>query len=321
MIKRKQAYLQITRECNNECVFCSNPQFKKDYSQDEAKEVVLQFRKEGVNEIYLTGGEPTTVEWLPELVLFLKREGITPRMISNGVNLHNKELVKRLYDAGLNNINISIHSHKKEVADKLSQREEHFDKQLQGLRNCIDIGMQVQINSTINSLNCKYLLDFVKFITEKFPEVKHFVFNNLDPGKADGILKSRAGLNPWIIARFVDFELQLKQMTDFLTSKGKTFRIERVPLCYMQSFEEVSTETRKIVNNEMYICSFIEKDKKNRIRKVAPTELRMKVKCCEYCKINELCGGIQPEYLAIHSSDEFFPIFENPERIIRKIKG
>jgi len=321
MAQRKAANMQITRECNNECVFCSNPQFDKEYTFEEAKRTASKLKKDGVTEIFLSGGEPTLCKFLFELVKYLKKTGIEPRMITNGVKLADKKIVKKLYDAGLRSINVSMHSHDAQIADKLSQKKGHFGRQLQGLKNCINQGMQVQINSTINSLNCRHLLEFVRFFDKNFPQVRHFVFNGLDPGHSDGILKSRAGENQWIVPKLVDFELELKKMADFLMGIGKTFRIERVPLCYMPEFEEFSTETRKIVKDESYITHFIEKGRGNETRTTNPKQFREKVECCDICKLNKICAGVQKEYILIHGSRELYPVFDNPENVISRIRN
>lgn len=321
MIRRKAAYLQLTRKCNNECVFCSNPQFEKDYSLDEAKKTIKEFANEGVTEIFLTGGEPTIAPFLPEIIKFIIKQKITPRLITNGVKLSNKQFVQKLHNAGLRDINVSIHSHLEKVSDKLTQRKGHYKKTIAGIRNSIESGMNVSVNSTINSKNCSRLLDFMQFMVKKFPTINHYVFNNLDPGCADGNLISRAGQNPWIVAKLTDFELELKKMADFLRASNKTFRIERVPLCYMQGFEQFSTETRKIVKNELYICSFIEKGTKNVVKTVKPFQFSTKVDCCKICKLNPICNGIQKEYLQLYGDRELFPIFKEPSNIISKIKN
>lgn len=320
MKNRKAANMQITRECNNECIFCSNPQFEKDYGIEEAKKTALRLKRESVTEIFLSGGEPTICKFLFKIIEYLKEISIEPRMVTNGVELSDKKLAKKLYKAGLRSINVSIHSDRDIIADRLSQREGHFSKSLKGIRNLLDEGFDVQINSTINSLNCKRLLEFVKFFDRKFPNITHFVFNGLDPGHSDGVLRSRAGENPWIVPRFVDFELSLSRMADFLKAKGKTFRIERVPLCYMCGFEEFSTETRKIVKNEHYITSFIEKTKNNELRRVSPTQFRIKAECCKVCRLNEICTGVQKEYILIHGDKEFYPVFDDPSDIIKRIR-
>ena len=278
-MKRKSAYFQVTRKCNNECVFCSNPQFEKEYSFDEAKERVLKFKKNKITEIILTGGEPTECTFVADLIKYIKSRGIDIRMISNGVNLSDYSLVINLQKAGLNNINISIHSHLEDVSDRLTSRKGHWQKTKEGIQNCIKAGINVNINTTINSANCKHLEEFMLFMVKKFPKIHHFIFNGLDPGNADGKMKSRAGTNSWIVPKLTEVELQLKKAIDVLKKHGKTFRVERVPLCYMECNEQYSTETRKIVKEEKYVCYFLEKDSKNELRTVTPGMLRVKADC------------------------------------------
>jgi len=242
-------------------------------------------------------------------------------MITNGVELSDKELVKNLNDVGLKDINVSIQSCNEKIADRLSQKKGHFKKALVGIRNAIESGMYVILNSTINALNYKHLSKNVRYFIRRFPEINHYVFNNLDPGRSDGNLKSRAGKNQWIIARLVDMELELAKSVNVLKKNNKTFRIERVPLCYMDGFEEFSTETRKIVKDELYICFFIERKKNNEVRTVTPEQLRTNVMCCKKCQLNDICAGIQQEYLDIYGDKEIYPIFKNKESIIKKIKN
>jgi MoaA/NifB/PqqE/SkfB family radical SAM enzyme len=316
---RDSAYLQITRKCNNQCVFCSNPQFEKDYTLKEAKNRVIEFKKQGIGHLFITGGEPTIVPFLAELIKFIKEQNMDTSIITNGVNLCEKQLVTQLYNAGLRTLHVSIHSCREEIADSLAQKNGHLKKTIEGVKNCLDQKINVNVNSTINSKNCNHLSENVEFFIKRFPEIKHFVFNALDPGKADGNMKSRAGDNPWVVAKLTDMELELQKMVTILKKNNKTFRIERVPLCYMAGFEEFSTETRKIIKDEEYICSFIEENSKNQIRKVLPKQLRTKVECCKICFFNEICAGIQQEYLDIYGDKELYPIFQNPQIIKRRV--
>ncbi len=319
MTKRKPAFMQVTRKCNNRCVFCSNPQFEKDYTFEEARDRIKELHSQGVNEISFTGGEPTLVEFLPDLIGFAVDFGISTRMITNGANLSDKALVRKLRSAGLQGINVSVHTHKEEDSIKLGAAEGNFKKTLAGIRNAVDAGFHVVINSTINSVNCSYLSDFIAFYMNTYPSVRHFVFNNLDPGTADGNIQSRAGENPWIVARLVDMELELYKTAMLLKKNGRTFRIERVPLCYMQGFEEFSTETRKIVKEEQYICSFVEKDKDNEVRIVEPGRWKTVAPCCEVCALNSICAAVQKEYADLHGLDELYPVFTDPRKIREKI--
>lgn len=318
---RKSAYLQITRECNNECVFCSNPPVGRVYSFEEAKNTVLKLKKDGVNELILTGGEPTEVYFLADLVHFIKLNEIEAKIVSNSVNFSDKDLVRKLYSSGLRDVYISIHSVWDNIADKLSQKYGNFEKSIKGLANLIEYGVKVNINSTINSLNCNHLSKNAAYFIKKFPEINHFVFNNLDPGSADGEMKSRAQDNPWVNASFTDMEIELHKMARLLKKNNKSFRIERVPLCYMDGFEEFSTETRKIIKSEEYICSFVNKKKPFDIRKVKPEQMREKLDCCNICTLNLICAGVQKEILNLTGGKEVYPVFKDPNPIIKKVKN
>lgn len=319
--QRQSAYLQVTRKCNSACVFCSNPQFNKEFTLDEAKQQINEFKEKGVTEIFFTGGEPTIVPFLPDAIRYCKHQGINPKIITNGVMLSNKELCKKLYDSGLTAINVSVHSVKPSVSDKIAKRKGFFKKTLQGIYNAISVGIEVSINSTLNSLNQDHLATNALFWIKHFPSIKHFSYNNLDPGMADGYIPTRAGQNAWIVAKLSDLELELYTMVKVLKKYNKTFRIERVPLCYMQGFEEYSTETRKIVKDEMYMCAFIEDGRDNELRIVKPGDLRVHAKACESCTLKPICAGVQQEYISIHGESELYPVFKDPQLIIQKINN
>ena len=317
----KSAYLQVTRKCNNACIFCSNPAVNVDYTLEEAQNQVCKLISDGIETIMLTGGEPTECGFLQEIVRYIAEKGLRPILITNGVNLNDKILCRQLYDAGIRVIHLSLHSHSARVADKLSQREGHWKRQIVAIQNLLGAGFELKINSTINSMNCKKLHLLANFIIRRFPSIRHFVFNALDPGNPDGSIRSRAGENQYIVPRLVDMEYSLNRTCELLLSEGRTFRVERVPLCYMSRFADFSTETRKIVKNEMYYCSFIEEDKRNRIRKVSPSFFRYHPGTCRYCSMRNICAGIQKEYVKIYGDMEVYPLFDDPEETIRRIKN
>jgi len=309
---RKAAYLQVTRECNNECIFCSNPEIDNSITFEDAKRTTDMFISQGYNEIILTGGEPTRAGFICDLIRYI-RKSADLKMISNGTIT--KKMAAQMHEAGLTDINISIHSLDEESARKLGSK--NLKKTVDGIRFCLDVGMIVTLNITINSINCRELPTMVGKLIDMF-DVKHFVFNNLDPGTPDGTTLSRAAKNSWIVAKFKDIEHPLTDTVKILKGRGRTFRIERVPLCYMRGFEEFSTETRKIVKDEAYVCSFIE-NKSTIVRKVKPKELRMKVDACSSCTLDGICAGTQKEYIDLYGDKELYPVFTDKNLIINRI--
>lgn len=305
-------YLQITRKCNRECVFCSNPYVEDELTFEEAKRQIDDYAGKGVNEIVFTGGEPTLNDNLPELIKYCKSIGMACRIITNAQKLADAKYAKKLYDAGLKHAMISVYSHKKEIEEKLTETKGSFEKTIKGIKNSLRYFPAVNINITINSLNCKDLHETIEFLVEKFPEIKHFVFNNID---ATG----RALENKWTVPRLVDIELGLSKALECLKLHEKTFRIERVPLCYMPGFEEFSTETRKIAKKQKYRCLFLN-DSGRELREINNFYYG-KAECCGVCFLNEICAGLNERYTKLFGLDELFPVFENPQNITSKIKN
>ncbi len=321
--QRKSAYMQITRKCNNDCIFCSNPAFDKEIDIHELEKRLHFYKNKKINEIVFSGGEPTESLILIEAIVLAKKLGFKPKIITNGVNLSDLNYVKKLKKAGLEHLHISIHSHIDNDSDFLTQKKGHLKKTLKGFVNCLEEGLVVNVNTTINSVNVKYLSHFINYLIKKFPQINHYVFNNLDIGESDKNLRSKAGDNTKIIAKFTEMELELSKTVKLLKSNGKTFRIERVPLCYMDEFEQFSTETRKIIKEESYRCIFIEKGREDIYMELHDPrkERRHKAEICKICNLNCICAGVCMEYSELFGDSELFPVFKNPKEIILRVKG
>lgn len=304
-------YIQLTRRCNRECLFCANPYVDDALSYKDTKKQIDSYMKEGINEIIFSGGEPTLNSNIFRLIKYCKGRGIDHRVITNGMKLANETYAKKLAEAGLRNINISIYSHRREIEDRLTQTDGSYGKTLLAIKNALKYISIPNINITMNKLNAEHLDDTVKFILKKFPEIRHFVFNNLDP-------TGRAMKNKWTIPRLTDLELGLHKALSYLSLKGKTFRAERIPICYMQDFEEFSTETRKIIKNETYRCLFLN-EKKREVRQIS--NYYTKAACCKLCYLNEICAGLNSRYAKLFGTDELFPVFKDKNEIIKRVKN
>ncbi len=307
---RSAGYIQITRRCNRKCAFCSSPYIKKDLSLNEIKKQINKYLKGGVTEIIFTGGEPTLHKDLPKMISYCHKKRIPCKIITNAQKLANKEYVKILKNAGLNHVIISICSHKKEIEEKLTRKKGSYTKTLKGIENALKYIGTVNINITLTSLNQGHLFETVKFLVTRFPKIQHFVFNNLDP-----IGRVLDNLN--LIPKLSELELNLEKTLNYLTGMKKTFRVERVPLCYMQGFEEYSTETRKIVKNEAYMGLFLHKSELE-MRKIK-NFFSIKDEKCSSCFLNEICAGLNPKYAELFGTEELYPVFKAKDKIIKKI--
>lgn len=305
------AYLQITRKCNQECRFCSNPPSGwKDMSLTTAKKIVDGYRKKGYDGVIITGGEPTTYSQLCGLIEYCSTKKIYTKLITNAQKTADKKFLLSLVKSGLQHVHVSIYSNRRDIQSFLTKKEdslENIKKTLGYLSRIPEV--RTDINITFNKYNAGHISSVVRFIVKNYSFVKHFSFNNLDPAS------ERAKENTDMIPKFSDLEVELVKMVKILEKYQKTFRVERVPLCYMPGFEHVSTETRKIVKKEFRPLHFL--DKRGLV--VQKNFYRDKPKKCKTCSLDEICAGLcaMDKY---YSSKELYPVFVSKEKIIRKIR-
>lgn len=304
-------YIQVVRHCNHFCGFCSNPTTPYVHSFDTMKVLVDDFVARDYFGVILTGGEPTLHDELPEITRYARDAGLHVRMITNGWRLAEADFARSLAEAGLQHVHVSVYSHKPEVEDQLRGVAKTLERASEAVRNALELGIEVNINCVINRLNCDHLHETIAWWIENHPGVRHFVWNNLDPSMG------RAEVNQdQYLHRLAEFEWSLHEACRLLDVSGRTFRVEKVPLCYMTDYAWASTETRKIVKEEERCIRFL--DDKGFVRQLE--FLHGKGDACTACRFDPICAGMF-SMAKTFDERELAPVFDDPEPIIRAVLG
>ncbi len=304
-------YIQLVRHCNQYCRFCSNPETEFMLDTETARRQIDDFVARGYFGIILTGGEPSLSPHVPEVTRYALSKGLHVRMITNGSKIAEPETLRRFVDAGLKHYHVSIHSCRPELEDFLTGIKGSHEKAMAALANLGRVqgeGVAVVINTVINSFNADHLDRTVAFFIKNFPFIRHFVWNNLDPSMG------RAETNRDTAPRLRAFEVSLSRAMALLARSGRTFRVERVPLCFMTEYAHYSTETRKIVKGEERMVHFL--DEKGTIRQT-DFEHR-KVDVCRQCSLDSICGGLF-ELGDWYDPSELAPVFVPKAPIVAKV--
>jgi cyclic pyranopterin phosphate synthase len=155
--------ISVTNECNYRCIFCHveghpsgapsrpfNVKNRKDYMKVEEYGVVAEASKRlGIFSFKLTGGEPLIRPDILDIVSVLKEYNPSAEvsMTTNGYFL--KELAQDLRERGLERINVSVHSLKRERY-KFITGVDGLSKVLEGLDVAKDVGFSsIKINAVI----------------------------------------------------------------------------------------------------------------------------------------------------------------------------
>ena len=166
--------IRLGNNCNERCLFCTVAyDNEKELTHKEVKEKIAFIKEKGGKSITFTGGEPTIRDDLPELIKYAKSLDLFTELQTNGVRLSDKVFSDKIIKSGIDVIVFSFHSHKKEIFDRLTDLDGSFTKAMKGIEN-VSGKVEIQISHVINSLNYRDTVDFVKFMKEKFPEIKFY---------------------------------------------------------------------------------------------------------------------------------------------------
>lgn len=304
-------YIQVARQCDQYCRFCSNPANDEQLTYEQAALFIDDLVKRGYDGVIFTGGEPTINPELPRMIEYARSRGMARRMITDGQNAARRDYLASLVDAGLELMHVSLHSMRPEVQANLTQNHLSHPRIMAALEHAGALGApRVQINTVINRYNSDHLDETARVLCERFPFIRHFVWNNMDTEM------NRVQWNRDTIPRLADFELSLWRAMTFLDESGRTFRVERVPLCYMVEYAHCSTETRKIVKDEERIVHFL--DFKGSVRQTGWRQ--HKGAACGACRYDPICAGCY-SLGRDYPEEDLHPIFLDPDDVRRRVLG
>lgn len=173
--------LSVTDRCNLNCLYCSPLEKGRFLTHneilryEEMVKIVKAFVKLGVRKVRLTGGEPLIKKNI--MYLIGKLSGIKGleevAMTTNGVYL--KDIAVHLKEAGLDRINISIDTLKKEKYIAITGID-CFEGAWRGIYSALESGLApVKLNVVVmKGINDDEVLDFVR-LTFKYPLNVRFI--------------------------------------------------------------------------------------------------------------------------------------------------
>lgn len=306
----KLGYLQLTRDCVQSCRFCSNPPSGVGLHEAGMREAIDRLADLDYDGVILTGGEPTISPLLLPALAWARHRGLPGRLITNGQRLADPALFAACVEAGLEHVHFSLHSHRPDVHDFITRRSGSWARLCAALEQVPGLGVTADVNTVICAWNAAHLDGTVRWLVDRFPFVRHVVWNGLDP-QGDRVRE-----DPGCVPRLRDFEVSLDRAMARLQDSGRSFRVERVPLCAMRRAPEASTETRKIVKESERAISFL--DARGFVRQ--QEFLHGKGDACDACGWDPICAGL---YAMAHHYDEreLSPVFEDPLPVVRRVLG
>ncbi|HWO32001.1 MAG TPA: radical SAM protein [Candidatus Acidoferrum sp.] len=158
--KPRLIFWELTKGCNLRCIHCrasatelSSPD---DLSTRAAMDIIDQIADVSSPILVLSGGEPLFRSDIFQLARYGTDKGLRVALATNGT-LVTKPVAQQIVDSGVKRVAISLDGADATTHDKFRSIPGAFDAALAGFRNLKDLGMSVQINTTIARHNAHQL--------------------------------------------------------------------------------------------------------------------------------------------------------------------
>ncbi len=162
---------EVTRACAYACVHCrADAQHHRDpreLTTDEAKALIERLAAFGNNPILIfTGGDPMMRPDLFELIAYASERGLRCSLTPTATALPTKERLEKARDAGIRRVALSLDAPRPEVHDEFRKVKGSWQRTMDTLHRAHDVGLSVQVNTTVAKHNIDILHEMVPFIQE-----------------------------------------------------------------------------------------------------------------------------------------------------------
>ncbi len=263
--------ISVIDRCNFRCQYCMPAdQFGPDFeflprsallSYEEIERLAKVFVQLGVEKIRLTGGEPLLRRDIPVLVEKLSSiEGLSDLgLTTNGVLL--PKLAKRLKDAGLKRVNISLDSLDDDLFGKINGRGIGTGPVLEGIKAAKEAGLGVKLNMVVKrGLNDSEIIPMAEYCKNHGIELRYIEF--MDVGSTNGWKMDDVITKKHIYHMLKDhYELEPVDPAYFgEVAKLYRYKDQNVNVGFItsvsESFCSSCTRSRLSANGQIFTCLF-----------------------------------------------------------------
>ena len=294
----EELLIRLLEPCQAKCSFCICRSGQPDLvsSLHDVKDRLMEGREQSRDTVVFTGGEPTLIKELPELIAQAKALGYrTVGLQTNGIKLADRAYAQRLKDAGLDRILQSLHSHDPATHESIFKIDGCFADCVAGAQSAMDLGLRLTLNFVTTPQNIDHHVAYVEFVHRTFRRKRSL--RNLLVSPYPSITFSVMSPQGW----GAQHKQQLGRLTEIATSVGlaldqaRKLRMDvRVPgLC---GFPPCLLPKHAKQFDELF------EERPVRI----PT--RTLFDGCHDCAFEPRCSGYWKGYVDQHGTEEFTPV-------------
>jgi len=193
--------ISVTHDCDMSCSVCYLPKRDgKKLSLEEIKNTIARFSNGSVR---LTGGEPNCRGDIPEIVKYISKLKRNSILITNGLRLSDKEVVRQVRNAGLTRVHFPFYGFDDNIYKKINGRA-LLKKKLKALRYLKKFRQETTLSMlAVSGINSDQIRRVFKYCVRNNSFIKQLRLrsvSDIGKGKVDGciflsdLIKSMAGI-------------------------------------------------------------------------------------------------------------------------------
>ncbi|MFA5504103.1 MAG: TIGR04053 family radical SAM/SPASM domain-containing protein [Vulcanimicrobiota bacterium] len=205
---------EVTQACDLVCQHCrasAQPLHHKDQlTFEQGRDLIDQVKAFGAPAplLVFTGGDPFKREDLFDLVAYAKSVGLMPGVSPSATPLVTRDRLARLGEAGAKVISLSLDASNAADHDRFRGVEGSYALTLQAWREAQEVGLKVQINSTVNRHNLHDLANIAEIISDRkvmtwslfflVPTGRATAMDSLTPAECEAVMHFLLDASPYL---------------------------------------------------------------------------------------------------------------------------
>lgn len=271
-----RATLELTRSCNQNCVFCARSGMPK-LDELPAAERLAKLQGE---ELTFIGGEPTLVEELPSLVAQAKSKGFKRiGLQTNGLKLADEAYTRSLSEAGLTDVHVTVLGAEPAVHDYHSSVNGSFASLMTAMSIARAKGLTLVASTVVTRSNFRVLAPIPQLLASKGVVAWQLGMSNV-AGNAveamDRVVPRHALAIPYVL-----------HALEAARRLGIEGFVRDAPLCLLGPYAERNVSEG---GDDAHLSSA----------------------ACASCTARSECPGVDPTYVARFGSDELTALTQAP---------
>ncbi|MDO8570536.1 MAG: PqqD family peptide modification chaperone [Candidatus Daviesbacteria bacterium] len=148
------AEIELTNQCNLNCIHCFNmtDRRKKSLETAEMKHIIDELFSIGTILLIFTGGEVFSRKDIGELIEYADKKDFLIRILTNATLIGDNE-IKMLKKFRVISVQVSIYSHIPEIHDSITKKQGSFFKSIKAIKKMISNNIHVEIATPLMKVN------------------------------------------------------------------------------------------------------------------------------------------------------------------------